>query len=91
MQMVLLPWIQECLDDEKDPDSDDSEGINNIAAYAEPIDLEGDDSDTLPSPKDKKISPSYAPSGDNSSSSAPRSGKKRPRGIKSPSKKPPKS
>lgn len=78
-----------CLDDAKDYDSDDSRGRNDISGYARPIDLEGDDSDTLPSPEGNKTSPNYAASGD--SSSTPRSGKKRPRGIKSPSKKAPKS
>lgn len=77
-----------CLDADKGCDSDDSGGLNDTSGYARPIDLEGDDSDTLPSPEGPKNSPNYAASGDNSSSSPRRCGKKRPRGVKSPSKKP---
>ncbi|KAF8657711.1 hypothetical protein HU200_059867 [Digitaria exilis] len=75
----------------KDCDSDDSRGLNDISGYAHPADHADDDSDTLPSPEAKQISPNYAASGDNSSSSTHRSGKKRSRGYKSPSKKPLKS
>jgi len=80
-----------CLDDDKGSDSDDSGGLNDISGYAHRIDLEGDDSDTLPSPEGPKTSPNYEGSGENSSKSPRRSGKKRPRGVKSPSKKPTKS
>ncbi|KAF8659005.1 hypothetical protein HU200_058848 [Digitaria exilis] len=80
-----------CLDDDKDCDSDDSRGLNDISGYAHPADHADDDSDTLPSPEAKQISPNYAASGENSSSSTHRSGKKRSRGYKSPSKKPLKS
>jgi hypothetical protein len=76
-----------CLDAAKDSDSDDSGGLNDTFGYAPRVDLEGDDSDMLPSPKGNKISPNYVASGENSSSSAPRSGKKRSRGVKSPGKK----
>lgn len=79
-----------CLNDDKDCDSDDSE-LNDISGYAHPVDHEGDDSDTIPSPEGNKTSPSYAARGDNSISGIPRSGKKRARGLKSPSKKPIKS
>ena len=61
------------------------------SGYAHRIDLEGDDSDTLPSPEGPKTSPNYEGSGESSSKSPRRSGKKRPRGVKSPSKKPTKS
>ncbi|KAL6634931.1 hypothetical protein ACP70R_027602 [Stipagrostis hirtigluma subsp. patula] len=77
-----------CLEDAKDSDSGDSGGINNTSCYANPVDLLDDDSDTLPSPKNLKLSPACAASGDNSSSSTLRSGMKRPRGVKSPKKKP---
>ncbi|KAL6655846.1 hypothetical protein ACP70R_006672 [Stipagrostis hirtigluma subsp. patula] len=77
-----------CLEDAKDSDSGDSGGINNTSCYANPVDLLDDDSDTLPSPKNLKLSPACAASGDNSSSSTLRSSMKRPRGVKSPKKKP---
>ncbi|CAN6202342.1 unnamed protein product [Urochloa humidicola] len=80
-----------CLDDDKDCDSDDSRGLNDISGYAHPADHADDDSDTLPLPEAKKISPNYAASGDNSSSGTHQSGKKRSRGYKSPCKKPLKS
>jgi hypothetical protein len=76
-----------CLDAAKDSDSDDSGGLNDTFGYAPRVDLEGDDCDTLPSPKGNKISPNYVASGENSSLSAPRSEKKRSRGLKSPGKK----
>ena len=80
-----------CLDDDKGSDSDDSGGLNDISGYAHRIDLEGDDSDTLPSPEGAKTSPNYVGSGENSSKSPCQSRKKQPRGVKSPSKKPTKS
>ncbi|TVU20599.1 hypothetical protein EJB05_36813 [Eragrostis curvula] len=54
------------------------------------VDIPSDDSDTLPSAKRPKTSPGSAEGGENSSSSTPRSGANRPRpkGMKSPAKKP---
>ncbi|CAN6284483.1 unnamed protein product [Urochloa humidicola] len=67
-----------CMNDCDGSESDDSQGLNDMSGYALPEDLTGDDSDTLPSPISNK------PGGESSS----QVGTKRPRGSKSPSKKP---
>ncbi|RCV31058.1 hypothetical protein SETIT_6G145900v2 [Setaria italica] len=61
--------------------SDDSQGLNDMSGNALPEDLNGDDSNTLPSPLSNK------PGGESSSCTS-QVGTKRPRGSKSPSKKP---
>nr|CAB3500918.1 unnamed protein product [Digitaria exilis] len=70
-----------CMNDRDDSESDDSQGLNDMSGYALPEDITGDDSDTLPSPL------SHKPGGESSSNTS-RAGIKRPRGCKSPSKKP---
>ncbi|CAN6218917.1 unnamed protein product [Urochloa humidicola] len=79
-----------CLDDDgNSSDKSDSGWMNDTSTYAQPVDVDlaSDDSDTLPATKGKKKSPPCAASGEDSSSSIPRVGKKRSR-CKSPSKKP---
>lgn len=66
-----------CLDD--GDNNNDSGGMNVLSSYGPHVDLTNDDSDTLPS------------TGENCSSNKARIGMKRGRGMKSPSKKPPKS
>ncbi|TVU10387.1 hypothetical protein EJB05_43912 [Eragrostis curvula] len=78
-----------CMDDEES-DSDDRGGINDMSGYEKAVDIPSDDSDTLPLAKRLKTSPGSAEGGENSSSNTPRSGANRPRpkGMKSPAKKP---
>ncbi|TVU09043.1 hypothetical protein EJB05_42483, partial [Eragrostis curvula] len=78
-----------CMDDEES-DSVDRGGINDMSGYEKVVDIPSDDSDTLPSAKRLKTSPGSAEGGENSSSNTPRSGANRPRpkGMKSPAKKP---
>uniref|UniRef100_K3YLA6 Uncharacterized protein n=1 Tax=Setaria italica TaxID=4555 RepID=K3YLA6_SETIT len=70
-----------CMNDYDDSESDDSQGLNDMSGNALPEDLNGDDSNTLPSPLSNK------PGGESSSCTS-QVGTKRPRGSKSPSKKP---
>lgn len=63
--------------DEEDSGSDDSGEINDISGYAKPVDIASDDSDTLPSTKRPKISPSFVDGGENSSCNTPQSGANR--------------
>nr|CAB3484965.1 unnamed protein product [Digitaria exilis] len=80
-----------CLnDDGNSSDNSESEWMNDTTCYAQHVDLAGDDSDTLPEIKGHKKGLFSIASGDDSSSSMPHAGKKRPRG-KFPSKKPQKS
>nr|CAB3499137.1 unnamed protein product [Digitaria exilis] len=80
-----------CLnDDGNSSDNSESEWMNDTTCYAQHVDLAGDDSDTLPEIEGHKKGLFSTASGDDSSSSMPHAGKKRPRG-KSPSKKPQKS
>lgn len=81
---------QTCLDDGSKSDGSDSEGMNDMSYYAQLVDLAGNDFDTLQSPTGYKMTSSRATIANNSSSSTPQAGMKRPRGVKSLGKKQPK-
>lgn len=72
-----------CMNDSDGSDSDDSRDMLDLNCYTQPEEPTGEDSDTLPSPTTNATV-------DNSSSGS-RGKKKRPRGNKSPTKKPQKS
>nr|ABA94453.1 hypothetical protein LOC_Os11g37580 [Oryza sativa Japonica Group] len=71
---------QTCYNIDRKFDSSDHEGLNDMSTYAHPINIAKEDSDTLPSPT--------CP--DNFSPGTSRVSKKRPRDVKSPSKRQPK-
>ena len=73
-----------CMDAVDGSDSDDSRELFDLNTYTQPEDLEGEDSDTLPTPTRHATV-------DNTSSSTSQASKKRPKAKNSPTKKPKKS
>lgn len=71
------------LDDGSDPSDSESEELNDMSMYPQSIDLEGNDSDTIPAPPSSKVAASVGIR----SSKKHQAGKKRPRDVKSPTKK----
>ncbi|CAD6257302.1 unnamed protein product [Miscanthus lutarioriparius] len=69
-----------CMDAANGLDSDDSRELFDLNTYTQPEDLEGEDSDTLPTPTRHATV-------DNTSSSTSQASKKRPRAKNSPTKK----
>ena len=70
-----------CMDADDGSDSDESRELIDLNCYTQPEDLEGEDSDTLPTPTRHATF-------DNTSSSTSEARRKRPRANKSPTKKP---
>ena len=69
-----------CMDADDGSDSDESRELIDLNCYTQPEDLEGEDSDTLPTPTRHATV-------DNTSSSTSQASKKRPRAKNSPTKK----
>ncbi|BAS98108.1 Os06g0537800 [Oryza sativa Japonica Group] len=78
--MGVTSTQQTCCDIDNKSGSSDHEGLNDVSTYAHPIDIVEEDSDTLPSPTGP----------DNCSPGTSGVSKKRPKGVKSPSKRQPK-
>nr|BAD54323.1 hypothetical protein [Oryza sativa Japonica Group] len=79
-EMKSFSQAQTCCDIDNKSGSSDHEGLNDVSTYAHPIDIVEEDSDTLPSPTGP----------DNCSPGTSGVSKKRPKGVKSPSKRQPK-